>query len=53
VADLTIIDPAKRWKIDPSRFKSKSRNCPFAGWEVTGRAVATLVGGEIKWLLDA
>jgi len=50
-ADLTIIDPNLQWKIDPEQFKSKSRNCPFAAWEVTGRAVATIVAGEVKWQL--
>lgn len=49
VADITIIDPQRRWTIDPARFASKSRNCPFAGWEVSARAVATIVGGQIKW----
>lgn len=50
-ADVTIIDPRLEWKIDPERFHGKSRNCPFAGWEVTGRAVMTIVGGEVKWEL--
>jgi dihydroorotase len=47
-ADVTVIDPAARWTIDVTAFRSKSRNCPFDGWEVTGRAVATIVGGEVK-----
>jgi dihydroorotase len=51
-ADITIIDPERKWTIDPRRFRSRSRNCPFAGWQVTGRATHTLVGGEIKWQLD-
>ena len=51
-ADITIIDPKCNWTIDISQFKSKSRNCPFDGWQVTGRAVATIVGGEVKWTLD-
>jgi len=50
-ADVTLIDPAWRWTIDPKRFYGKSRNCPFAGWEVTGRAVMTIVGGVVKWEL--
>lgn len=48
VADVTVIDPQAEWTIDPSRFRSKSRNCPFAGWKVRGRAYAVLVGGRIK-----
>jgi dihydroorotase len=47
-ADVTIIDPAAEWTIDPGRFRSKSRNCPYAGWKVRGRAWAVIVGGEIK-----
>jgi len=47
-ADVTVIDPAAEWTIEPSRFSSKSRNCPFAGWKVRGRAHAVLVGGKIK-----
>jgi dihydroorotase len=51
-ADVTIIDPEQAWTIDVSRFASKSRNCPFDGWNVTGRAIATIVGGNIKLALD-
>ncbi|HYO08718.1 MAG TPA: dihydroorotase [Tepidisphaeraceae bacterium] len=50
-ADVTIIDPHRRWTIDAEQFASKSRNCPFHGWDVTGRAVATIVGGTVKWRL--
>jgi dihydroorotase len=49
VADVTLIDPKKKWTIDVHQFKSKSRNCPFHGWPVTGRARATIVSGEVKW----
>jgi dihydroorotase len=48
VADVTIIDPNAEWTIDPGRFRSKSRNCPFAGWKVRGRAHAVIVAGELK-----
>src|SRR4029077_13379396 len=34
VADVTILDPAAEWTINPSHFRSKSRNCPFADWQV-------------------
>jgi dihydroorotase len=47
--DVTIIDPTHEWTIDPARFRSKSRNCPFAGWKVRGRAHAVLVAGELKY----
>jgi dihydroorotase len=46
-ADITIIDPDLQWSVDPDQFKSKGRNTPFADWEVTGRTVATIVGGKV------
>ncbi len=48
-ADVTIIDPACSWRVDPSRFRSKSRNTPFAGWELRGRAETVIVGGTVKY----
>src|SRR5947209_7803659 len=48
VADVTVIDPTAEWVIDPAKFHSKSRNTPFAGWTVRGRARAVVVGGEVK-----
>ena len=48
-ADVTIIDPRLKWTVDKTQFASKSRNCPFDGWEVTGRATHTIVGGDLKW----
>jgi dihydroorotase len=48
-ADVTIIDPRREWTIDVEQFKGKSSNCPFHGWQVKGRAVVTIVGGDIKW----
>jgi dihydroorotase len=51
-ADVTIIDPGMNWTIDTNTFRGKSRNCPFHGWNVSGRAVATIVGGEVKWKLS-
>lgn len=46
-ADLTLIDPYKKWRVDSSEFYSKGRNCPFDGWELEGRAVLTMVHGRI------
>jgi dihydroorotase len=46
-ADLTLIDPEVKYRIDVSRFKSKSRNCPFAGMEAQGKAVMTLLEGRV------
>jgi len=48
-ADITIIDLEKEWKVKPSQFKSKSRNTPFGGWILKGKAIATIVGGEIVY----
>lgn len=48
-ADLTVIDPERRWIVRPEKFKSKSRNTPFAGWELVGKAVMTLAGGRIVY----
>jgi dihydroorotase len=49
--DVTIIDPEMEWTIDKNQFRSKSRNCPFHGWKVKGRAVMTIVHGNVKWRL--
>ncbi len=46
-ADMTLIDPAASWTVDPERFYSKSRNTPFGGRRLTGRAVMTIVAGRI------
>ena len=48
-ADITIIDPKVRWTVDPSTFRSKSANTPFAGWKLTGRADVVIVGGRVKF----
>ena len=47
-ADVTVIDPNVKWTIDVNETKSKSRNTPFHGWNVTGRAAATIVNGDVK-----
>lgn len=48
-ADITIIDQHKTWTVNVNDFRSKSRNCPFHGWKLKGKAVITIVGGEIKY----
>jgi dihydroorotase len=48
-ADVTIIDPAVEWTVDPAKFRSKSTNTPFAGWRLRGRAEVVIVGGRIKF----
>ncbi len=47
-ADVTIIDPAAEWTIDARTFTSKSRNSPFDGLRVRGRAHAVILSGEVK-----
>lgn len=49
VADVTVIDPDLEWTVDPAQFRSKSRNTPFAGWRLRGKAVATLLGGRVTY----
>jgi dihydroorotase len=46
-ADVTLVDPERRWRVEARTFKSKGRNTPFEGWDMTGRAVAVLVGGRL------
>ena len=48
-ADLTLIDLNREWTVDVGKFASKSRNCPFQGWTLKGRAVMTVVGGKVVW----
>lgn len=48
-ADITIIDPAAEWTVDPLKFRSKNRNTPFAGRVLRGRAHTVIVGGRIKY----
>jgi dihydroorotase len=48
-ADVTLFDTEARWKVDPARFLSKGRSTPFAGWELGGAPVATVVAGTMVW----
>jgi dihydroorotase len=47
VADVTVIDAEARFTVRSAEFKSKARNTPFEGFELTGKAAATIVRGEI------
>jgi len=49
VADITVIDPNLEWTVAPEKFLSKSRNTPFSGMRLKGRAVLTIVAGEIVY----
>ncbi len=46
-ADVTVFDPKKKWTFEASKSRSKSRNTPFDGWQLTGKVVATIVDGKI------
>ena len=46
-ADVAIVDQHDQWEVDPTKFRSKSRNTPFAGWRVKGRVQTTIVGGRV------
>jgi dihydroorotase len=46
-ADIVVLDTTATWTVDPAAFASKSRNTPFAGRALTGRAVLTIVGGRV------
>jgi dihydroorotase len=45
-ADITILAPELRVRIDASQLRSRSKNTPFDGWELRGGVAATLVGGR-------
>jgi dihydroorotase len=46
-ADVLVADPKVRWTVDPAEFFSKSRNTPFAGRQLIGRADVTIVSGQV------
>ncbi|MEW6657174.1 MAG: dihydroorotase [Thermodesulfobacteriota bacterium] len=48
-ADITLIDLHREWTVDAGAFASRSRNCPFDGWTLKGKAVMTIVGGKVVW----
>ena len=48
-ADITVIDPLLKWTVDVQAFRSRGKNSPFHGWEMQGKAVLTIVGGDIKY----
>jgi dihydroorotase len=45
-ADVTVFDPDCEWIFRAEESASKSRNSPFNGWKLKGKAVATIVGGK-------
>jgi dihydroorotase len=49
IADITVFDPKKKWTFDVNKSRSKSKNTPFDGRQLTGKVVATIVGGKIVY----
>jgi dihydroorotase len=47
VADITVFDPRREWKVEPSQFLTKGRNTPYSGMMLKGRATCTIVGGAV------
>ena len=45
-AHVTVIDPNQEWTVDAAQFKSKSRNSPFQGWKLKGKATQVWVEGK-------
>ena len=48
-ADVTVLDPERKWVLERGDSASKSYNSPFYGWPLKGKAVMTIVGGKIVW----
>ncbi len=48
-ANLTIFDPTVEWVVDPSTFKSLSKNTPFGGFKLVGRSVGVINNGHMYW----
>jgi dihydroorotase len=49
IADVTVLDLARRVKVTPETFATKGRNTPFGGWMLKGGPVLTIVGGRVVW----
>ncbi len=48
-ADITVIDPQFKWTVDVKSFRSRGKNSPFHGRKMQGKAIFTIVGGDIKF----
>ena len=52
-ADITVIDPQLKWTVDVKTFRSRGKNSPFHGRKMQGKAILTIVGGDIKFALPS
>jgi len=48
-ADITVIDPDKKWTVKMQNFRSKSQNSPFVGWKLSGKVSYTILGGRVVY----
>lgn len=48
-ADIAVFDLDAAWKVEPAKFRSKSRNTPWGGRRLTGQAVLTIVDGRVVY----
>jgi dihydroorotase len=46
---VTVFDPEQEWVFRGESSASKSKNSPFNGWQLKGKAVATIVAGRKIW----
>ena len=49
VADLALLDLDARWTVDPSEFASMGKATPFEGWQLQGKNVLTICGGNVVY----
>ncbi|MBF6600176.1 MAG: dihydroorotase [Dehalococcoidia bacterium] len=52
-ADIVLLDPERRWTVDPQRFASKGTNTPLGGIELRGAVLATIAGGVVVYAQEA
>jgi dihydroorotase len=46
-ADITVFSTSRETRVDPTRFRSRSRNTPFGGWTLRGAVITTIVAGRV------
>jgi len=49
VGDIVVFDPDVEWTVDQASFATKAKFTPFEGWAAQGKAVITLVNGEVRY----